>query len=596
MFKRYHFLTLLLAGSLVSVSVCGFSAEKALRCAILPPLSPLRHLPDELPADGKYSDQLSVIMTPNEIGHASFMILPSLHAKDATITVSSLAGKNGEIPADAVDLRIVKYWYQDGNAWDSYFADPNGKELVPELLVHDENLIKVDYQKKHNYLRVGDSYHWINYPQGIQYGQFNHLMAQVKDTEKLAPFSLTPNENKMFFLTVRLPKGIAAGNYTGTLTIQCGKDVFGTLKLTVCVLPFELPDSMTWHDMNKRFLAAIRMPKLGDDFLMANRDFKEMERYRKMLYKSMIEHNLVYPLVFSKQTGKFDAQTDEKLFRENLKWMKECGFPTDLIIGGVAAFSWNLIFQKPEKRPKGYEEKFFKAMEDDMKTIREIMGNDIEIYPEGWNEPNDKILQAQRSIWEKVHAQGMKIQQSGSAKHLDWCGYNEDFINCAGMPSSESVRAWHAIGSKVTNYAWPHTGPENPDLIRHTHGMDLYKADLDGTCNYHILEGSGNIWRDACGQFRTFAFVYPISNAILDTLEYEGFRAGIDDIRYATKLRQLAEEATRQKDVKTYYAGKKALRFLALAPADRMDLDTLRMEIINHILKLRELLATNASK
>ena len=37
----------------------------------------------------------------------------------------------------------VLVWYQNGNAWNSYFADP-GLTLVPELLVHDENLIRVD--------------------------------------------------------------------------------------------------------------------------------------------------------------------------------------------------------------------------------------------------------------------------------------------------------------------------------------------------------------------------------------------------------------------------------------------------------------------
>ncbi len=613
--RKRHYLLALLAGS-----VCGFAASalpadsseklqalsaklentpwqnQTLACAILPPLSPYRHLPDEFPADGKYDNKLSIVMAPNEIGHASFLILPFRQEDDVNITVSALRGDKQTIPASATDLRIVKYWYQDGTAWNSYFADPLQQELVPELLVHDEKLLKVDHEKKYNYLRVGNSYQWMSYPETIQYGQFNHIMAPVKDADKLAAFSLTPEENKKFFLTIRLPKGTATGNYTGTLTIHTPKQILGTLSLSVRVLPFELPDPMTWYNPNKRFLAAIRMPKLTDDFLMANQDFTVLEKYRRRIYTSMFEHNMVYPLVDGKNTGKLMPETAEKLFRENLKWMKECGFPTDMLLGGVRGFSWNLLYQSPEKRPPEFEKRFFQAMEQDLQIIREIMGKDIIVYPEGWNEPSMKILQAQRPTWEKIHGYGMKIQTSGKNKHLQYGGYNEDLINTPGNPSMESARIWHAMDNRITNYANPHTGPENPDYMRRTHGINLYKADYDGTCNYHFLENSsGNIWRDTNSTFRTFAFVYPTSDGILDTLQYEGFRAGIDDIRYATKLRNLATQAIQLKGTKAYYAGKIALRFLALAPVERMDLETLRLEMIEHILNLRDAIAATSS-
>ena len=162
-----------------------------------------------------------------------------------------------------------------------------------------------------------------------------------------------------------------------------------------------------------------------------------------------------------------------------------------------------------------------------------------------------------------------------------------------GLPKPSTARPWHDMGNQVTSYAMPHTGVENPDYIRRTHAVELYKADFDGTCNYHYLQnGAGNIWRDTNGTFRTFSFIYATPTAIIDTLEYEAYRTGIDDIRYATLLCQLAEEAVKRTDnVDIYYAGKLALRFISLTQADRENLDTFRLEMIEHILKLRKMLA-----
>ncbi|MBP8789015.1 MAG: hypothetical protein KBH41_16400 [Azonexus sp.] len=57
------------------------------------------------------------------------------------------------LPASALDLKFVKVWYQNGNAWWSYFGD-SGVRLCPELLVNDEDLIRVDTEKKANYARL----------------------------------------------------------------------------------------------------------------------------------------------------------------------------------------------------------------------------------------------------------------------------------------------------------------------------------------------------------------------------------------------------------------------------------------------------------
>jgi hypothetical protein len=146
------------------------------------------------------------------------------------------------------------------------------------------------------------------------------------------------------------------------------------------------------------------------------------------------------------------------------------------------------------------------------------------------------------------------------------------------------------MGAKIYSYATPHSGPENPDYIRRTHGFNLYKNDYDGTANYRYYGYRINIWNDfENGRYR-ICFVYPTSTGVIDTLHWEGFREGIDDVRYATKLRAMALEAIAAGGTKKRYAGKKALQYLALLEENCADLNAVRLEIINHILKIQKAL------
>ena len=151
-------------------------------------------------------------------------------------------------------------------------------------------------------------------------------------------------------------------------------------------------------------------------------------------------------------------------------------------------------------------------------------------------------LRAQRVPWKYLHEQGLKIYTTGKSSHLLHGGFNEDFMNYGGSYSAAAARLWHAFGARITSYAGPHTGPENPDFVRRSHGMDLYLADQDGTNNYMV---SGDQWNDFGSQhnYRSFNMIYPASDGPVNTLEFEAFREAIDDVKYATLLKELAAEA-----------------------------------------------------
>ena len=80
---------------------------------------------------------------------------------------------------------------------------------------------------------------------------------------------------------------------------------------------------------------------------------------------------------------------------------------------------------------------------------------------------------------------------------------------------------------------------------------------------------------------------YPTSDGLVDTLAWEGFREGIDDMRFATRLMQLADSAATSTNLKLKIAGLKVKQYFALIDPETVDLNSLRFEMIQKILALK---------
>jgi hypothetical protein len=159
----------------------------------------------------------------------------------------------------------------------------------------------------------------------------------------------------------------------------------------------------------------------------------------------------------------------------------------------------------------------------------------------------------------------------------------------AGSPEeSDKANLWKQIGSGYTGfYAGQHNGSENPAFVRRQHGLLGYLSNFDMVDNYQFAYGP---WNDrAWDLYKPMVLAYPISDGLVDTLEWEGFRSGIDDIRYATKLRQLADEAIASDDLDRVDAGKKVRQWFAELDGSSVDLNTARLEMIQKIEDLMQL-------
>jgi len=110
-------------------------------------------LPRTFPIVGRVADELSIAACRGEYEPATFAICALEDIQKLTVVATDLKGPNGTIPASAVDIRVVKCWFQSGvQIWDT-----KQRILTPELLLKDDRLVRVDLENKQNYVRTPDS-------------------------------------------------------------------------------------------------------------------------------------------------------------------------------------------------------------------------------------------------------------------------------------------------------------------------------------------------------------------------------------------------------------------------------------------------------
>ena len=562
-------------------------SQGPLACYDVPALSSLARLPDTLPSDGRLSSHVRMVAAKGEFEPVSFVIAPRRNVAKLVLEASALSGPKGKIPAANVDIKVVKCWYQGGTAWYSYFGDSSRRELVPELLLNDETLVRVDREKRENYLRVGDKYMWISYPKHQATEAFNYLTEPVADSTTLQPLCLKKGENRQIWVTVKVPRTIAAGVYQGRIELIAERKTVGAMDLAVRVLPFELPMPKTYHDLALDYLVTLYGTGILGICYRLGIAPEIADQQQKAIYRNLLEHNVFNcraDLTLSRQKDRAQAIAN---LQHELRMMKAAGF----VMKPLISRGW--AYPAGEKNIEEYKARIDALVET---LVGEAGHRDI--YITSWDEAGVGRIKIMRERAAYTTAKGIKLWvTTHRGRHFDLAGYCIDYANHGGWPSREKVATWHALGARVASYAGPHTGPENPDVFRRMEGLARYKAYYDGSFNYIYFSGlhptlykryKQNVWNDFMGgSFRRMNLVYPTSRGVIDTIAWEGFREGIDDVRYATKLKQEAAKAVSSGEVAGVYAAKKALMWLELLDEKTADLNAVRMEMIEYILKIQ---------
>jgi hypothetical protein len=558
-----------------------------LACYAVPAMSDRMRLADAYPADGALFAPVRVIATPGEYEPASFVVYPLADVGKATFTVGALKQANGgTIPADRLDLRVVKVWYQNGNGWISYFMD-TGLHLTPELLLHDEDLVRVDTAAQANYARVGNSdgtyrHHWITPPKVLdsiydergKHYTFRPMKEDFEDAATLQPVALEAGVFKQFWLTVQVPGDAAPGRYTGAITVAAaGQPRLAEIPVVLRVLPFTLPEPKTYFDAERDFLVStynyvtydILLSENGNDFDLATRQYLG-------ILKNMRRHNIA--------TYKVRGTPGDDL-RRQLELAREAGMRMDVIIGSSMRVGRDTTHEGLLATRRYAEETrdFF---------LKQL--GHINVYLQSGDEPGPSWIVSMRPHWKIYQDLGFKFYTAGHEALYHKGGYIYDMHPAATFPeSAEQTRKWNEIGHAYVGwYAAQHVGVENPAYIRKQYGLAPYRNNFSMLCNYSF---SMNPWNDlAKDTYKPMVFAYCTRGELVDTMAWEGFREGVDDIRYATRLRQLALEARDAAGgIERRYAGRKALQYLADLDVTGGDMNTARLEIIERILQLQSM-------
>lgn len=470
-------------------------------------------------------------------------------ARPLEIETEELSCKAGKIPADSIDLRVVKCWFKAGRR----INDVSHTGYFPELLVKDDSLVLADPAKKVNRLRStaadGTKKYLVCPGEGL---------ADLKplDAGRFVPFDMERNSLRQFWFTLHAPDSARAGVYKGKIIFRA-RGIKLAVPLIVTIRPFDLRQAgLTYSIYYRGVLSADLRPQISSDQ-------KNEQQYRAEM-ADLLAHGILFPTSYQPY--------HERLLKKALEIRKEAGLPAGVLYNlgtgtgsDTAAGPLMLLAQRTGQwldfvRPFGYDKVFF--------------------Y--GADEATGERLAAQRRAWKVVQDAGGKTFVACGPDAYDSMG---TLLNCAvlgGKPDPALAKKWHSMGSLVFCYGWPQAGEITPETYRRHFGLELWKAGFDGAMDYAYQHGFNHIWNDF--DDGDLCFAYPTVNGVVGTIQWEGFREAVDDVRYLTTLqRAISSAPAAKKDI-----AEKALAWLNSLDPSAADLYRARSEMAEWISKITE--------
>lgn len=544
----------------------------------VPAMSETQYLPDAYPFDGTAGKGFGIISAQKEYEPGSVVLYATEDMGKLQFIVSDLKSKEGNVfPKSALDLKTVKVWYQNSNGWYSYFQDDTFK-LCPELLLNDEDLIKVDTKEVANYARLTNkdgsfTYRWLTPPRavdnrledssGYQEGSFLCMKPNFQDAATFKGATLNEGEFKQFFLTAHVTDQ-KPGLYKGAIALTKNGKQVGSIPVQLRVLPFALPKAKTFFDIEKDFLVFF-CEYISFNLIRSvnGNDQKLAERQLVAIMKNMVAHNENLP-------------NHRELHREDL--MKEAGLVFDeyVFTGGMKLVPFAEMKFDARRR---------------MASLKKKYPNAKKIFSSWGDEYGLGILRGIIPMVEVYKKHGYSFV-SNSRHSYSGAGYLVDLFWPPVWPDSSYSVPVNKLNFTTGNqayfgwYATQHVGVENPAFIRRQYGLGAYRAGFSCHYNYaHHLNGYNDIRGNT---YKSMNFFYGDGKGVIDTLAWEAFREGMDDIRYATLLQQLARPHLTSTNFENQVAARKAMQLLSDMNTDDFDQTTARLEMIRHILTLQK--------
>ena len=323
------------------------------------------------------------------------------------------------------------------------------------------------------------------------------------------------------------------------------------MNFSVTVLPFDLEPSPLEYAIYYRGVVN------SSPFIGIDSENKTPAQYAIEL-QNMKDHGVSYPTMY---------QGYDQMLETALSLRNQTGLPNDHIY--ILGLGTGNSTSQPALSTLKNEVIQWKN------TLSQYGYRDVYFY--GKDEVSGDVLLSERPAWEAVHQTGAKVfaAVANNLNAVDFVGDLLDVAILANGLNPMQAAEWHSKGNKIFSYANPQVGIENPEIYRRNYGFALWNAGYNGTMNYAYQHGFGpSIWNDyddPVDHYRDHVFAYPTSDGVIDTIQWEGWREGVDDTRYVATL--LKKEGS---------TSAKALITDSLSKGD--DMATIREKVIDQIL------------
>ena len=532
------------------------------------------------PAAFQPISRLSITACRGEYEPATFVLCGTEDRKGVRARATGLRGPAGTIAAGAVDLHVIKHWFQAGE-WGHWYREGDWgrspKEvreagvLVPELLLKDDGLIVVDHQRKRNFMRterglvdISDRAVEFNVEGNPKVKAPKLMKLAPRDADELQPFDVPAGETKQVFVTVHVPPDARAGTYKGEIRVTAPGAGALALPLSVQVLPFDLAPAPIDYSIYYRGRLTDKTPEIP-----TWSDQKTEQQYRAEM-ADLFAHGIVNPCV---QEPRFGTFVRVMRIRESV------GMPKGHI--------YNLGIRIPRDEVDADESRILEFREQIRPFVQWARDNGYKSYHAYGIDEKDPLLPKERRWIEAAHKEGAKVfaPLDEDLAFLDLAGDILDLPVLSGPPNPRAVREVRKRGHRLGIYAYPQVDWEKPEIYRRNYGVHLWQAGYDVEMTYAYQHSFGHIWNDFDdrGHHKDFNFAYPTVGGVIDTLSFEGMREAVDDTRYVATLLEAATAA--RADPARRAKAAEAEEWIR-SVATNGDLDELRREIVARILEL----------
>ena len=539
------------------------------------PSSGVRTLPATPTPGGVTNAAVAIVAPRGATVSATFALRASAPLAAVSVAVEGLDGLK-------TDLRLVKCWYQDANAWFAMRRGMGDPVLVPELLLHDASLIQVDPATKSNRLRTSPA------GQAAQYAPPSADVVVADDAPALLPFPIAEGETRELHLLVDVPASAAAGLINGKISVSADGKALGHFDLAMRIIDYTLPAAYgrfldSKYDDGKKIVSG-RSPaavKSGYNDPFAAVAALPTDSLTPATCAFLASCGLT-PVVPPARLG--DAASLLGAKPPATIWLADALDPSD----GPAPAAAALADTARKALAAGFADaRVFVRGCADRKALAAALDAVDATGAKAWVFAEEELYSQAAAVIAAPMRHGLPLENAPDGRPLmgDPYGFTE-------YSDTRQVDRWHALGTPYYLCVKTDAGIENPAFWRRRLGMECYWLGYDGFILPSLVEPKAP-WTDVSSPTtRSRTFLYPTKTGFIPTLAWEGVRDAIVDARCLSAVTRLALEARYNAhiDNKIGIEGRKALSWVEWIRPKADEPDTVRLDALAWIDRLSTIL------